>query len=101
LELWDEGWSCLFDALETINQTNFGTIIYIRSQGHSIVEAVNRQLCHYSYHIGQIVYIGREKSDNWTSLSIPKGESQKFNDLSFEKGKRVEHFSDKFLKKND
>ena len=58
LEKWEAGWECLFQAIDSINETNFESTIYIRNQGHTIVEAINRQLAHYAYHIGQIVYLG-------------------------------------------
>lgn len=92
---WNEGWKCLFDALNSINEKNFETKIYIRNQEHSIIEATNRQFAHYSYHIGQITYIGKMlKGNQWKSLSIPKGESNKFNKQKFSKGKHKGHFSD-------
>tara|TARA_R110002049_G_scaffold47596_1_gene136872 strand:+ start:124943 stop:125557 length:615 start_codon:yes stop_codon:yes gene_type:complete len=92
---WNDGWKCLFEALDSINLENFKTKIFIRNQGHSIVEAVNRQFAHYSYHIGQIVYIGRMlKGNAWKSLTIPKGESANFNTVKFSKGKHDGHFSD-------
>ncbi len=59
LEKWNDGWECLFDALDSVNQDNFETKVYIRNQEHSILEAINRQLAHYPYHIGQIAYIGK------------------------------------------
>ncbi len=99
LEKWEEGWSCLFDALRSINENNFDTVVYIRNQGHTIVEAVNRQLAHYAYHTGQIVFIGKMvKGENWKSLSIPKGKSSEFNKEKFAKGKHREHFADEFIK---
>jgi len=95
LEKWNEGWVCLFDALESINEANFDTKVYIRNQEHSIMEAINRQLAHYSYHIGQIVYIGRMvKGNEWKSLTIPKGKSNEFNQEKFSKGNHKGHFSD-------
>lgn len=95
LKKWEDGWSCLFKALSTINKDNFNTEIYIRNQVHSIVEAVNRQMAHYAYHIGQIVFIGKMiKGNDWTSLSIPKGHSEKFNKDKFSKGKHKGHFTD-------
>ncbi len=100
LEKWNEGWACLFQALDSINEDNIGTIIYIRNQGHSIVEALNRQLAHYPYHIGQIVYIGKMvKEEAWASLSIPRGGSQQYNAAKFEQPKHRGHFTDEFLKK--
>ena len=95
LEKWNEGWHCLFDALDSVTEDNFETKIYIRNQEHSIVEAINRQLAHYSYHIGQLVYIGRMiQASQWESLSIPKGKSYEFNKEKFSKGKHKGHFSD-------
>lgn len=94
-EKWNDGWKCLFDALDMINDKNFNTKIYIRNQEHSIIEAINRQLAHYSYHIGQIVYVGRMiKGSEWKSLTIQKGKSKEFNKKKFFKGKHKGHFSD-------
>lgn len=95
LKKWNDGWECLFKALNSINSENFDSEIYIRNQSHSVVEAINRQFAHYSYHIGQIVYIGRMiKGDSWRSLSIPKGKSSDFNKTKFSKGKHGGHFTD-------
>ena len=95
LEKWEEGWSYLFNALDSINKNNFNTTILIRNQNHTIPEAINRQMMHYAYHIGQIVYIGRMiKGDSWVSLSIPKGKSAAFNEQKFSKGKHGGHFTD-------
>lgn len=98
LAKWEEGWKCLFTALNTINEENFDTTIYIRNMGHTIVEAINRQLAHYAYHIGQIVFIGTMiKGSNWQSLSIPKGQSAVYNKAKFTQPKRTEHFTEEFL----
>lgn len=95
IEKWEDGWSCLFDALHSINNENFDSKIVIRNQSHSIPEAINRQMMHYAYHIGQIVYIGRMiKGKKWQSLSIPKGKSKDFNAEKFSKGKHKGHFTD-------
>lgn len=100
LEKWEEGWTCLFSALDSVNENNFDTTIYIRNQGHSIVEAINRQMMHYASHIGQVMYIGRMiRASEWTSLSIPKGQSKAFNEKKFSQARRKEHFSDEFLEK--
>ncbi|MFT3679629.1 MAG: DUF1572 domain-containing protein [Ferruginibacter sp.] len=96
---WEEGWKCLFGALDGLTEDDLGKIIYIRNMGHTVAEAINRQLAHYPYHIGQIVYIGKMlKDDNWQSLSIPRGASQRYNDEKFSKPKRNEHFTDDYLK---
>lgn len=95
LNKWEEGWHCLFTAIESINENNFNQKVYIRNQAHTIVDAVNRQLCHYAYHVGQIVLLGRiQKKDDWKSLSIPKGGSKAFNADKFSKGKHEGHFTD-------
>ncbi len=97
---WNEGWKCLFDALATVNESNLDSIVYIRNQGHTVIEAINRQLAHYAYHVGQIVFIGKMiKGDAWQSLSIPKGKSKEFNAEKFSKEKRIEHFTDKLANK--
>ncbi len=98
LEKWNEGWACVFDALQSINEENFEQLIYIRNQGHSITEAVLRQLGHYSYHVGEIVFLGKMiKGEQWQSLSIPKGKSASYNSEKFNKEKRKEHFTKEFL----
>lgn len=94
-EKWNDGWNCLFKALNAINEENFQTKIYIRNQEHSIIEAINRQLAHYTYHIGQIVFIGKMiKGNEWNTLTISKGKSNEFNKQKFDQGKHKGHFSD-------
>jgi hypothetical protein len=100
IELWDKGWECLFKALDSINEENIGTEIYIRNQGHSITEAINRQLAHYPYHIGQIVFIGKMLlNEKWESLSIPRGNSAQYNAEKFSKPKLKEHFTKEYITK--
>jgi hypothetical protein len=99
LAKWNEGWSCLFNAINPLTVEDLNTIIYIRNQGHTVTEELNRQLAHYSYHVGQIVFIGKMLTgSNWISLSIPKGNSQSYNAEKFSKPKQKEHFADEFLK---
>lgn len=100
LDAWNMGWKCFFDALKMINDENFNQTIYIRNQGHSIMEALNRQLAHYPYHIGQIVFIGKMILDKeWQSLSIPKGKSDSYNEEKFSKPLAKRHFTDEYLRK--
>lgn len=95
LERWEEGWQCVFAALETVNAGDFDSTVYIRSQAHTIPDAVNRQLCHYAYHVGQIVHLGRMlKGTAWSSLSIPRNSSKDFNRKKFSKGKHGGHFTE-------
>lgn len=80
LAKWNLGWKCLFDALNSIKEDDWQKKVYIRNEPHSLVDAINRQLAHYPYHIGQIVFIGKMAAGSrWNSLSIPKGKSDEFN----------------------
>lgn len=97
LQKWNEGWKVFFDTLSSLNQNDLVKTVYIRNQGHTVLEAINRQLAHYSYHIGQIVFIGKMLTNSWISLSIPKGDSQKYNQDKFSKEKNQEHFTKEFL----
>lgn len=100
LTKWDNGWECLFNALNDIKEEDFLKTIYIRNQGHSMTEAINRQLAHYPYHVGQMVFIGKMIcNENWISLSIPRGNSTTYNTEKFSKEKHKEHFTEEFLKK--
>ncbi|WP_242134795.1 DUF1572 family protein [Aestuariivivens marinum] len=95
LDAWEKGWQCLFDAITPLTAGDLERIIYIRNQGHTITEAINRQLAHYSYHVGQIVFLGKVlKGKDWKSLSIPKGGSAKYNEEKFNKSKERKHFTE-------
>jgi Protein of unknown function (DUF1572) len=97
---WNEGWACLMNTLNTLTTADLQKEIFIRNQGHSVVEAINRQLAHYPYHVGQIVFIGKMIcNEKWQSLSIPKGNSQQYNADKFGQPKHKTHFTDEFLKK--
>ena len=99
LQKWNAGWAVFLKSLESLKEEDLEKIIYIRNQGHTVVEAINRQLAHYAYHIGQIVFIGKMCAHQWTSLSIPKGNSRQFNDGKFSKPQHNAHFTDEFLNK--
>ena len=102
MKLWNDGWNCFFDALRSLKEEDLGRIIYIRNQGHTVMEAINRQLAHYPYHIGQIVFVGKMiAGENWQSLSIPKGKSGAFNAEKFSQEKHREHFTSEFLGKKE
>ena len=80
LNKWNEGWDCFLSAVKNLNEDDLQKTITIRSEPLSVIDALNRQLAHYPYHVGQIVYIGRMiKAGEWKSLSIPKGKSDEFN----------------------
>lgn len=72
-ELWEEGWACVFSALDNLDDDQLLFTVYIRKEAHTVMEAINRQLAHYSYHAGQIVYAAKMlKQGEWQSLSIPR-----------------------------
>jgi len=100
LQKWNEGWTCFFDALNSLSDDDLSRTIYIRNMGHTVIEAINRQLAHYPYHIGQMVFIGKMMcNQNWVSLSIPKGKSETYNAEKFAKPKHNAHFTDEFITK--
>ncbi len=100
LKIWNEGWDCLFNTLNSLKPENLSNIIYIRNEGHTVLEAINRQLAHYPYHIGQIVFYAKLlKKSEWDSLSIPKNKSKDYNTEKFTKEKSKKHFTDDELDK--
>lgn len=100
LQQWNAGWACLFNTLHSLTEDDLGKQIFIRNQGQTVVEAINRQVAHYAYHVGQIVFLGKVFcNENWQSLSIPKGNSQNYNAEKFSQEKKQQHFTDEFLKK--
>lgn len=97
---WDKGWQCLFDAIDALRPEQLGQIIYIRNEGHTVLEAINRQLAHYPYHVGQIVFYAKLlKKTAWDSLSIPKNASREYNSDKFSREKSVKHFTDDELRR--
>ncbi len=89
LQKWNEGWNCMFNTLESLKAEDLAKTVYIRNEAHSAQDAIIRQLAHYSYHVGQIVYLGKMiAGTGWKSLSIPKNQSKAFNDEKFSKPKR-------------
>lgn len=86
MDHWNTGWAILFSALEPLNTSNMQQQVTIRGEAYSAMEAVNRQIAHYAYHVGQIVFLAKMiRGNQWKSLSIPKGQSQAFNDKMFTK----------------
>ncbi len=80
LKRWEEGWNCLFGALEPLRAEDLMRTVAIRGQAHSVVQAINRQLTHYGEHVGQIVFLAKHfRAGQWKSLSIPRGKSAEFN----------------------
>ena len=95
LTVWNEGWDCFFNTINALTPVELSTIIYIRNEGQTVMEAINRQLAHYPYHIGQIVFYAKMlKETDWTSLSIPKNNSNNYNAEKFSKDKSIKNFTD-------
>lgn len=97
---WNEGWTCFLAALDALQPEQLESIVYIRNEGHSVTEAINRQLAHYPYHIGQIVFYAKMlKQGDWDSLSIPRNKSERYNAEKFSKEKSIRNFTDDELNK--
>jgi hypothetical protein len=95
LQVWNKGWNCFLEALNNLKPEQLSYIIYIRNEGHTVIEAINRQLAHYPYHIGQIVFYAKQlKNGNWNSLSIPRNKSGNYNAEKFAKEKEIRNFTD-------
>jgi len=85
-KMWEDGWALFFRTLDSLTDADLDKKVKIRGEEHTVLEALQRQTAHYSYHIGQIVYLAKAcKDKNWASLSIPKGKSKEFNEKLFGK----------------
>ncbi|WP_257348440.1 DUF1572 domain-containing protein [Pseudalkalibacillus decolorationis] len=79
INIWEKGWAVFFEALSDLGEQDLLKKVYIRGESHTALDAIERQVAHYAYHIGQIVYIGKQlKGEYWESLSIPKGKSEEY-----------------------
>jgi len=93
--LWERGWKVLENTLDGLEDNDLGRIVYIRNEGHTVLEALNRQLAHYPYHIGQITYIAKMiRNTDWKTLSIARNRSDEYNSDKFSKEKGIRHFTD-------
>lgn len=95
MEHWNKGWDCLMNALNQLAEADLEKIIYIRNDGHTVTEAINRQLAHYPYHIGQMVFIAKMlKNEDWKTLSIARNKSADYNSRKFSQDKDRRHYTD-------
>jgi hypothetical protein len=77
---WEQGWACVFAALDSVTPDDVMRTVYIRHEPHTVLQAINRQLAHYAYHVGQIVFLAKHlRSTDWKTLSVPRGQSEEFN----------------------
>jgi len=80
LALWESGWKLAFDALAPLTDTDLTRTAYIRSEAHSVMQTIHRQVAHYSYHVGQIIYLAKHfAGPDWNALTIPRRKSAEFN----------------------
>jgi hypothetical protein len=80
IQFWETGWQTLFDSLGSLTESDLTKTVTIRGEPHSVIEAINRQLTHYSYHVGQIVFLAKHlRSSNWQTLSVARNRSEEFN----------------------
>jgi len=82
MEMWERGWKYLFDALGPLTEADMTRTVTIRTEPHSVMQAINRQIAHYAYHVGQIVFLAKhltaKRTGKWDSLSVPRGQSKQF-----------------------
>ena len=82
MELWERGWKYVFDALEPLTDGDLARTVTIRTEPHSVMQAINRQIAHYAHHVGQIVFLAKhltaKATGKWESLSVPRGQSKQF-----------------------
>lgn len=96
LAAWAKGWSTVFAAIDGLKEGDLSRIVYIRNEGQTVIDALQRQLAHYPHHIGQIIYIAKIlRGGEFKSLSIAKGESKGYNSDKFSQEKSLRHFTDK------
>jgi uncharacterized damage-inducible protein DinB len=99
LERWQTGWHCFFVTLDSLKPADLDRIIYIRNEGQTVMEAILRQMAHYPHHVGQIIFLAKQiKGDDFVSLSIPKNQSNNYNQNKFEQEKSIKHFTDSEMK---
>jgi hypothetical protein len=80
MALWEEGWNFVFSALEPLSDADLGRTVEIRGEPHSVMQAINRQIAHYAYHCGQIVFLAKHfQCQQWKPLTVPRGKSEDFN----------------------
>ena len=80
IDFWQKGWNCLFNSLNSLTEEDLLKTIYIRSEALLVIDAINRQMAHYPYHVGQIIFLAKViKNEDWQNLSIAKGHSNQFN----------------------
>jgi hypothetical protein len=100
LQKWNEGWNCFFETFDQLRSEQLGDIVYIRNEGHTVIEAISRHLAHSAYHIGQIVFYAKQlKEGHWKSLSIKKNKSKDYNADKFSTEKTIKNYTESELRR--
>lgn len=90
MQVWEQGWNVVFQTLDSLEPRHAMETIYIRQEPHTVVQALNRALAHYAFHIGQIVFLAKHlRSSEWKTLSVPRGKSEEFNRMPLEERRRI------------
>ena len=80
MDAWERGWKLVFAALEPLTDADLGRTVMIRGEAHSVMQAINRQIAHYSSHVGQIIFLSKHlASEHWKTLSVARNRSAEFN----------------------
>lgn len=89
---WEQGWACVFAAVDALAPDDLMRTIYIRQEPHTVVQALNRALTHYAFHLGQVIFLAKHlRSTEWKTLTVPRGKSEEFNRMSLEERRKVAH----------
>ncbi len=89
---WENGWNVVFGVLDSLTPDDVMRTIYIRQEPHTVVQALNRAMAHYATHLGQIVFLAKHlRSNEWKTLTVPRGKSEEFNRMSLEERRRMGH----------
>jgi hypothetical protein len=100
LQKWNEGWNCFFETFNQLRPEQLNGVVYIRNEGHTVIEAISRHLAHSAYHIGQIVFYAKQlKTGSWKSLSIPKNKSADYNKDKFANEKIMKNYTESELRR--
>lgn len=95
MQRWNQGWDTLEATLSSLKEEDLDRWVYIRNEGHTVVEALHRQLAHHAYHVGQMVFLAKMIRDgDWQSLSIPRHGSGQYNEAKFSRDREKKHFTD-------
>lgn len=95
---WERGWRAVFAAIEPLQAEDVTRTVFIRGEAHTVVKAIDRQIAHYAYHVGQIVFLAKHlKSKDWKSLSVPRNRSAEFNAYLAEKNRKMEDSQQSYL----